>query len=113
MPEPVAADLDGVDRSGPSGALWSLPHGGDLDANLVRLGPGDAIEPHRNDAVDVLVVVIAGRGTVHVDATALAVAPHSAVLVPKGTTRAITTDGAELVYMTIHRSRPALGITPR
>ncbi len=44
-----------------SGALWRLD-GEDLQANLVRLSVGDRIQPHRNDEVDVLVVVISGRG---------------------------------------------------
>jgi hypothetical protein len=35
---------------------------GDLQANLVRLGVGDRIQPHRNDEVDVVVVVVSGRG---------------------------------------------------
>ena len=33
---PVVADLGSVDLSGGSGAVWSLPHDGDLDANLVH-----------------------------------------------------------------------------
>ena len=44
------------------GVVWSLPHGGDLDANLVRLGPDAAIGEHRNDEVDVLIYVQSGSG---------------------------------------------------
>ena len=43
------------------GSLWRLD-GEDLQANLVWLGPGDRIEPHRNDEVDVLLLVVSGRG---------------------------------------------------
>ena len=43
------------------GARWRLD-GEDLQANLVRLDRGDRIQPHRNDEVDVLVVVVLGRG---------------------------------------------------
>jgi quercetin dioxygenase-like cupin family protein len=42
---------------GDPGALWRLD-GEDLQANLVRLGRGDRIAPHRNDEVEVLVVVV-------------------------------------------------------
>jgi hypothetical protein len=35
---------------------------GDLQANLVRLDHGHRIQPHSNDEVDVLVVVVSGRG---------------------------------------------------
>jgi hypothetical protein len=48
------------------GALWRLD-GEDLQANLVRLGPGDRIQPHRNDEVEVLMVVVSGRGELTVD----------------------------------------------
>jgi quercetin dioxygenase-like cupin family protein len=44
------------------GALWWLD-GEDLQANLVWLGRGDRIQPHRNDEVDVLVVVVSGRAS--------------------------------------------------
>ena len=44
------------------GALWRLD-GEDLQANLVRLGRDDRIEPHRNDEVDVLMVVVSGRAS--------------------------------------------------
>jgi quercetin dioxygenase-like cupin family protein len=43
-------------------AQWRLD-GEDLQANLVRLGQGDRIQPHRNDDVEVLVVVVSGRAS--------------------------------------------------
>jgi hypothetical protein len=46
---------------GHPGAWWRLD-GEDLQANLVRLGRGDRIQPHRNDEVEVLAVVVLGRG---------------------------------------------------
>jgi len=46
---------------GDPGARWWLD-GEDLQANLVWLGRGDRIQPHRNDEVEVLVVVVLGRG---------------------------------------------------
>lgn len=39
------------------GARWRLD-GEALQANLVRLNEGDRIQPHRNDEVNVLVVVV-------------------------------------------------------
>ena len=44
------------------GALWQLD-GEDLQANLIRLGLGECIQPHRNDEVDVLLVVVAARAS--------------------------------------------------
>jgi quercetin dioxygenase-like cupin family protein len=48
------------------GALWQLD-GEDLQANLIRLGFGDRIHSHRNDEVEVLMVVVAGRGELTLD----------------------------------------------
>jgi quercetin dioxygenase-like cupin family protein len=57
------ASLAGGDHPG---ALWRLD-GEDLQANLVRLDQGARIQPHRNDEVDVLVVVVFGRGELTLD----------------------------------------------
>ena len=54
------ADLGAVSGSG--GAVWSLPHGGDLNANLVRLDASGRIGEHINDDVDVLLFVQSGGG---------------------------------------------------
>ena len=63
MPDAVPlVDLASLAAAGNHpGALWRLD-GEDLQANLVRLDRGDRIQPHRNDEVDVLVVVVLGRG---------------------------------------------------
>src|SRR5919106_5946453 len=59
---PPLVDLAGLAGAGDRpGALWRLD-GEDLQANLIRLGVGDRIQPHRNDEVEVLMVVVAGRG---------------------------------------------------
>lgn len=104
-------DLNAVDRAGADGALWSLPHGGDLDANLVRLSAGARVESHVNDAVDVLVVAVEGGGVVTVDGAPHELRPGRLVLVPKGCARSIAaTADSDVVYLTVHRSRPLLGI---
>src|SRR3954464_6531176 len=111
--EPVVVDLALVDRSGGAGALWSLPHGGDLDANLVRLASGQAIGAHVNSEVDVLVVGVAGLGTVDVDGAVHDLRPSRVVLVPKETRRSITAGDGELLYLTVHRTRGGLQIGGR
>jgi len=70
------------------GALWRLD-GEDLQANLVRLGQGDRIAPHRNDEVEVLVVVVQGRGELTLDGQVHQLAPMVVAHLPKGTVRAI------------------------
>jgi quercetin dioxygenase-like cupin family protein len=64
MPDAVSpVDLASLAAAaGPPGTRWRLD-GEDLQANLVRLDQGDRISPHRNDEVDVLVVVVLGRAS--------------------------------------------------
>ena len=66
----TSTDLTTLDAGGPSGAVWSLPHGGDLDANGVVLHPGDTVGAHANAEVDVIIVGISGTGEVTIDDSA-------------------------------------------
>ena len=91
---------------GHPGARWRLD-GEDLQANLVRLGPGDRIQPHRNDAVEVLVVVVSGRGELTLDGQVHPLAPMVLAHLPKGTVRAVVAVDGPLAYLSVHRRRPA------
>jgi len=88
------------------GALWRLD-GEDLQANLVWLGRGDRIEPHRNDEVEVLVVVVSGRGELTLDGQVHPLAPMVLAHLPKGTVRAVVAVDGPLAYLSVHRRRPA------
>jgi quercetin dioxygenase-like cupin family protein len=92
-----------------NGVVWSTSPEG-FHANLVSLVPGGAIEAHRTDEVDVLVVVIAGEGRVDVDDAPTDVRGGTAVVIPKGTVRRIeaATDG--LRYLTVHARRGPMSI---
>jgi quercetin dioxygenase-like cupin family protein len=89
-----------------SGARWRLD-GEDLQANLVRLGVGDRIQPHQNDEVDVVVVVVSGRGELTLGGQVHPLGPMTLVHVPKGTVRAIAAVDGPLAYLSVHRRRPA------
>ena len=67
MSRTISIDTADLDIRGTSGALWSLPHDGDLDANVVLLQPGRSVGAHVNGEVDVLIVGITGTGEVLVD----------------------------------------------
>jgi mannose-6-phosphate isomerase-like protein (cupin superfamily) len=112
--EATTFDLSGLDRAGPTGAAWSLPHGGDLDGNVVVVQPGEAMGAHVNSEVDVLFVGLAGAGVLTVGADGYAFHAGVLVLVPKGEQRAVRTEGTDpLVYATVHRRRAGIGISPR
>jgi quercetin dioxygenase-like cupin family protein len=102
-----AVDLAGLAAAGDQpGALWRLD-GEELQANLIRLGLGDRIQPHRNDEVEVLMVVVAGQGELTLDGRVHSLAPMALVHVPKGTVRAVVAVGGPLAYLSVHRRRPA------
>ena len=90
--------------SPPAGALWRLD-GEDLQANLVRLGVGDRIQPHRNDEVDVLLVVVSGQGALTLGGQVHPLVPMALVHVPKGTVRAMVAVDGSLAYLSVHRRR--------
>jgi quercetin dioxygenase-like cupin family protein len=99
-PSPIAAG------GGHPGALWRLD-GEELQANLVRLDRGDRISPHSNDEVEVLVVVVFGRGALTLDGQLHPLAPMVVAHLPKGTVRAIAAVDGPLAYLSVHRRRPA------
>jgi quercetin dioxygenase-like cupin family protein len=69
--------------AGDPGARWRLD-GEDLQANLIRLDQGDRIQPHRNDEVEVLAVVVSGRGELTLDGQVHQLAPMVIAHLPKG-----------------------------
>ncbi len=106
----VVVDIDDIDTRGGSGAIWSLPHGGDLDANVVRLEPGGVIGSHVNDEVDVLVTIVAGCGHLLVDDTSFELHGDMLALIPKGARREVRAGAEGLTYLSIHRRRGPLAI---
>lgn len=109
--QPTVIDLRSVDRGGADGAVWSLPHGGDLDANLVHLGPGGTVGTHVNDEVDVVFVGIDGAGWVTIDSVPYELRAGIVVAVPKGAERGVHAGaGVEVVYLTVHRARAGVRI---
>jgi quercetin dioxygenase-like cupin family protein len=108
MPDPIPpADLASLAAGGNHpGARWRLD-GEDLQANLVWLGRGDRIQPHRNDEVEVLVVVVLGWGKLTLDGQVHHLAPMVVAHLPKGTVRAIAAVDGPLAYLSVHRRRSA------
>lgn len=107
---PLVVDL-GAEATGPAGAVWSLPHGGDLDANLVRLDAGSTIDAHVNNEVDVLMFIRSGSLDLHVNGAVQSLSSDHLALVPKGSERAITAGADGVSYLSVHRRRGPLGIS--
>jgi len=103
--ELVGSLADASDGQVAGGVVWSLPHGGGLDANVVRLAANGAIEQHVNDEVDVLLVVWSGAGELETDGRRIQLLPGTVALVPRWSRRAIVAHGAGLTYLSAHPAR--------
>jgi quercetin dioxygenase-like cupin family protein len=112
----VLADVHELvdDSRVPSGARWTLAEPGrQLDANLVHLPAGQRVETHTEPDLDVVLVVVAGGGTVGTPEGEQTLADGNVVWLPHGSTRNISAGDSGLSYLTIHRRRPGLQISKR
>jgi quercetin dioxygenase-like cupin family protein len=108
--ETAPANLLEVEGSG--GVVWSTSPGG-FHANLVALDAGGSIAAHRNDEVDVLVVVLGGDATATIDGATVPITSGSTVVVPRGATRGIAAGANGVRYLTVHAEREPLGVRRR
>jgi quercetin dioxygenase-like cupin family protein len=98
----------------PRGVLWKLAEPGrQLDANVVRLPAGENIAAHAEPDLDVLVLVVAGGGTMDTPGGALALAEGAMLWLPHGSRRSIAAGPDGLAYVTVHRRRPGMQIRRR
>lgn len=103
---PLAAD---VGEPQARGVLWKLPPGErDLDANVIALAPGGAIESHTGPDIDVLIHVIAGSGTLDTAAGPVSLTPGDLAWLPRRSRRGFTAGPQGLRYLTVHQKRQAL-----
>ena len=107
----TVAGLIAAMAQGQSGALWRLEElDRQLDANLVRHLPGTGGAPYTEDEVDVMLVVVAGSGTLTLDGTRSPLSPGFLGLLPRGTSRALLAGPEGLLVLTVHRRRRAMSI---
>jgi mannose-6-phosphate isomerase-like protein (cupin superfamily) len=104
---PAFADLAALAAAGGRGPLWTH-QSADLNVNLVALDAPTSIGESVNREVDVLLVGIAGEGTVEVDGRLLALRAGQALIVPRGARRAIHSTHGGFAYLTCHRRRAGL-----
>lgn len=89
------------------GPAWRLTDA-DLNANLLVFDAGQGIESHVNHTVDVLIVGVAGRGTLTIDGAIYPLSAGRVALVPKGSERSIRAESDRFAYLTVHRARGGL-----
>lgn len=106
-PVDLLAEARAAAQAGRAGAVWSHAST-DLNLNLVRLAPGEAVEEHTNNEVDVLMVAVAGAGRVRLAGQEYALAAGQLLLLPKGKPRAVQARDGDFVYVTCHRRRAGL-----
>ncbi|MFJ3701448.1 MULTISPECIES: hypothetical protein [unclassified Streptomyces] len=111
----VLAVLDEVLASaatGERGALWRLAEQGrELDANVVKLPPGAGVAEHQEDVLDVLLVVLAGTGSLRTGAGGtLNLVPTAVTWLPRTSRRSLEAGPEGLTYLTVHRRRPGLAV---
>ena len=118
MPDTVDAvngDDAGVVRAalfeGANGPLWATASA-DLNVTLLAWDEGRGTPEHVNREADVLVVCLAGSGTVSVGGRDERVGAGDLVLVERGRRRRITAGRDGIRYLSVHRRRPPLAIRP-
>jgi quercetin dioxygenase-like cupin family protein len=95
----------------PSGALWKLAEPGrQLDANVVRLPPSARVAPHTEPDLDVLLLVLAGNGTLLSTGEPRGLRAGELTWLPYGAVRGIEAGPDGLTYLTVHRRRPGMSI---
>ncbi|WP_165360801.1 cupin domain-containing protein [Candidatus Chloroploca sp. Khr17] len=106
-PEYMVDVAEALRHAAYDGAIWSL-NCEQLNVNLMRLMTGAGIPEHRNDELDVLLVVFEGSGELQLDDQRLALEPGLALVIPRGARRAIRCLRGPLAYLMAHRQRGAL-----
>jgi uncharacterized protein (DUF2249 family)/quercetin dioxygenase-like cupin family protein len=102
--------LTGPDESpDASGAVWKLQlRERDLDANVVAIPAGGAIDAHAGPELDVLLHVLAGAGRLTTEQGEVELRPGALVWLPRRSRRQFTAGPAGLRYLSVHQRRQAL-----
>src|SRR4051794_15978667 len=92
------------------GPLWGTATE-DLNATVLAWPAGGGTPEDVNTERDVLVVVLAGSGTIELDGVAHLVATGDGLVVPKGLRRRILAGPDGIRYLTAHLKRGGLAIS--
>ena len=95
-----------IERSG-SGPQWSH-ESADLDLTALKWHEGQQVPAHVNDEVDVVLIGVVGAGTVIVEGAVYRLAAGQALLIAKGSERAMQCADEPWIYLSVHRRRRGL-----
>jgi len=105
---------DALAASGDPGSVWKLdPADRGLDANVIVLPAGDEIQRHTGPELDVLIVVLAGSGTLETATDAVTLEQGGIVWLPPRSQRRFIAGPDGLRYFSVHARKPGLGIRSR
>jgi uncharacterized protein (DUF2249 family) len=94
------------------GAVWTLQPGDrQLDANIIRLPPGDRIDAPTGSDLDVLMIVLHGVGNLDTETGPVSIEPGHLAWLPRGSGRSIIAGPQGLSYLTVHTRRPPMTIS--
>jgi quercetin dioxygenase-like cupin family protein len=102
-----------VDLAAPAGRgpLWGTATE-DLNATLLAWPAGAGSDEHVNSERDVILVVLAGEATVTLDGEPHAVRAGEAIVLEKGRSRSVAAGPDGVRYLSVHRRRGPLQISP-
>ncbi len=102
----AGVEVTSLDQPG-EGTLWSIASA-DLNANVLAWPAGGGVPEHTNSERDVLLVVVAGGGTLLIDGRPLILRAPQVLLIPRGASRGITAGPEGLRYVSAHLRRDGL-----
>ncbi|MEA2329894.1 MAG: hypothetical protein QOH58_32 [Thermoleophilaceae bacterium] len=92
-----------------TGPLWGMAST-DLNATLLAWPAGHEVAEHTNTELDVLLIVLEGGGVAIVDQQDRALAPGTALLIEKDSSRVIRAGAAGIRYLSVHKRRRPLQV---
>jgi quercetin dioxygenase-like cupin family protein len=109
----ILFDTTTLETLGPAstGAVWRLSEPGrQIDANIVRIPAGRRVETHAEPDLDVLLLVVAGDGTLVTPEGPHPLREGGLAWLPHGSTRGLEAGEQGMAYLTVHRRRPGMRI---
>lgn len=96
-----------------NGAVWKLSNEArDMDANVISLAPGAEIGDHCGPAIDVLLHVFAGSGTLKNKDTSIELKVGDIIYLPALARRHFIASDQGLSYFSVHQRKKTMGLMP-